>query len=92
MKPESLEHRLRKRAEIRRQIPGRKSVENKEPDRIADILEEAADEIKLLRETVEFYATGFNKKLTESMMGEYTPALVDRGARAQATLKQLENK
>lgn len=34
--------RLRIRAEIRRQIPTRKSVQNNEPDRIADLLEEAA--------------------------------------------------
>lgn len=44
-----LVYRLRKRAEIRREIPGRKSVENGEPDRIADLLEEAADEIRDLR-------------------------------------------
>jgi hypothetical protein len=37
--------RLRKRAEIRRQIPSRKSVQNNEPDRIADLLEEAANEL-----------------------------------------------
>lgn len=40
--------RLRKRAEIRRQIPGRKSVEEGQPDRIADLLEEAADRIEQL--------------------------------------------
>ena len=45
-----LVYRLRKRAEIRRQIPGRKSVEEGTPDRIADILEEAANEIERLRE------------------------------------------
>jgi len=44
-----LVYRLRKRAEIRRQIPGRKSVEEGKPDRIADILEEAANEIERLR-------------------------------------------
>lgn len=43
---EDLVTRLRKRAEIRRQIPGRKSVENGEPDRLADLLDEAADEIE----------------------------------------------
>ena len=43
-------YRLRKRAEIRRQIPGRKSVEEGTPDRIADLLEEAANEIERLRE------------------------------------------
>lgn len=42
-------YRLRKRAEIRRQIPGRKSVDEGKADRIADILEEAADEIDGLR-------------------------------------------
>jgi hypothetical protein len=41
-----LVERLRKRAEIRRQIPDRKSVQNNEPDRIADLLEEAANVIE----------------------------------------------
>lgn len=49
---QSLVFRLRKRAEIRRQITDRKSVQEGKPDRIADILEEAADEIEKLRETV----------------------------------------
>ena len=43
-----LVERLRKRAEIRRQITNRKSVQNNEPDRIADLLEEAANEIERL--------------------------------------------
>lgn len=34
--------RLLKRAEIRRQIPSRKSVQENKPDRISDLLEEAA--------------------------------------------------
>ena len=50
MNENDLVYRLRKRAEIRRQIPGRKSVEEGKPDRIADILEEAANEIERLRE------------------------------------------
>ena len=45
-------YRLRKRAEIRRQIPNRKSVQQGEPDRIADLLEEAANEIRDLRSVV----------------------------------------
>jgi hypothetical protein len=45
---QSLVFRLRKRAEIRRQIQGRKSVEEGKPDRIADLLEEAADKIEQL--------------------------------------------
>ena len=45
---ESLVYRLRKRAEIRRQIPTRRSVQENKPDRIADLLEEAADYIEKL--------------------------------------------
>jgi hypothetical protein len=45
---QSLVFRLRKRAEIRRQIPSRKSVQEGANDRIADLLEEAADEIERL--------------------------------------------
>lgn len=45
-------YRLRKRAEIRRQIPGRKSVQEGKPDRIADLLEEAADEIQRLTDEI----------------------------------------
>ena len=45
---QSLVFRLRKRAEIRRQIPGRRSVEEGARDRIADLLEEAADKIEEL--------------------------------------------
>ena len=53
MNENDIVYRLRKRAEIRRQIPGRKSVEEGKPDRIADILEEAADEIENLRGVID---------------------------------------
>lgn len=43
-------YRLRKRAEIRRQIASRKSVQEGKPDRIADLLDEAAKEIESLRD------------------------------------------
>ena len=43
---DDLIYRLRKRAEIRRQIPTRKSVLEGEPDRIADLLEEAANALE----------------------------------------------
>lgn len=49
---QSLVFRLRKRAEIRRQIPGRLSVEEGKPDRIANLLDEAADEINKLEQTI----------------------------------------
>lgn len=51
-----LVYRLRKRAEIRRQIPDRKSVVEGKPDRIADLLEEAAEEIENLRVGAEHHA------------------------------------
>ncbi len=38
--------RLRIRANIRRQIPTRKSVQEGQPDRLADLLDEAADELE----------------------------------------------
>ena len=44
-----LVERLRTRAHIRRTIVTRKSVQNNENDRIADLLEEAADEIEQLQ-------------------------------------------
>lgn len=46
--PVDLVFRLRKRAEIRRQIPSRKSVQENQPDRLSDLLEEAAEEIERL--------------------------------------------
>ena len=45
---QDLVYRLRERARIRRQIPSRKSVQEGQPDRIADLLDEAADEIERL--------------------------------------------
>ena len=48
MSEESLIYRLRKRAEIRRSINSRKSVQEGKPDRISDLLEEAANEIHRL--------------------------------------------
>ena len=50
---QSLVFRLRKRAEIRRNIKDRKSVQEGAPDRIADLLEEAANEIERLEDVIE---------------------------------------
>ena len=49
---QSLLFRLRKRAEIRRQIPGRLAVVEGKPDKIANLLDEAADEIEKLELTI----------------------------------------
>lgn len=45
---EDLIYRLRKRAEIRLGISTRKSVQENKPDRIAELLEEAAQMIEKL--------------------------------------------
>jgi hypothetical protein len=50
---QDLVYRLKRRAEIRRQISSRKSVQEGKPDRIADLLEEAATEIESLQRQVE---------------------------------------
>ncbi len=43
---QTLVEKLRTRASIRRNIKDRKSVQEGKPDRIADLLEEAANEIE----------------------------------------------
>lgn len=53
MNEQDLVYRLRERARIRRQIPGRKSVQEGKPDRIADLLEEAANEIERLERVID---------------------------------------
>lgn len=49
---QSLVFRLKKRAEIRRQISTRKSVQEGKADRLADLLDEAATEIERLEGTI----------------------------------------
>jgi hypothetical protein len=51
---EDLVYRLRERARIRRQIPGRKSVQEGQRDRLADLLEEAANELESLYQEAVF--------------------------------------
>ncbi len=52
---QTLVERLRIRASIRRNNTERKSVQEGKPDRIADLLEEAAEEIERLESTIEMY-------------------------------------
>lgn len=56
-----LVYRLRKRAAIRRQIDTRKSVQNNEPDRIADLLEEAAEYIEHLEKVKDLHKDAHRK-------------------------------
>ncbi len=62
---EDLVHRLKKRAEIRRQITDRKSVQEGKPDRIADLLEEAARAL----ETREWVGLTDDQKLSLEIQG-----------------------
>ena len=52
---QSLVFRLRKRAEIRRQISGRLSVVENKPDKIANLLDEAADRITELEQIIQHF-------------------------------------
>lgn len=54
---QTLVERLRTRAQIRRNIPARKSVQNGESDRLSDLLEEAADEIEELLDKQNYLET-----------------------------------
>lgn len=59
---QTLIEKLRNRAAIRRQISNRKSVQEGRPDRLADLLEEAAEEI----ERLQFSDTNANGEQTAS--------------------------
>jgi chorismate mutase len=61
-----LVERLRKRAEIRRQITDRKSVQNNEPDRIADLLEEAADALESIELSDDEVITRYRELMSRS--------------------------
>lgn len=56
-----LVYRLSKRAEIRRQIATRKSIQEGKPDRISDLLEEAAREIESLRINIKTNNSSYQK-------------------------------
>lgn len=58
---DDLIYRLRKRAEIRRSITTRKSVQENQPDRISDLLEEAADELEHYMGVANLYHSAFHK-------------------------------
>jgi 3-methyladenine DNA glycosylase/8-oxoguanine DNA glycosylase len=80
---QDLVYRLRKRAEIRRQIKDRKSVQEGRADRIADLLEEAAQELEkeraLLAESAKTIASQQNQiadwqrsyRSLEQMLNDY---------------------
>jgi hypothetical protein len=71
---DDLVYRLRKRAEIRRQISTRKSVQEGKPDRIADLLEEAAEALAESANST----TDFVEPKTP-VQQKQEPFIVDRG-------------
>ena len=77
-----LVERLRKRAEIRRSITTRKSVQEGKPDRIADLLEEAAGALTSIgierdhwKATAEALSGSKLKNLTEGLDGQWLSEL-----------------
>ena len=62
MNTEDLVDRLRTRAYIRRSIPTRKGVQENQPDRIANLLDEAAFEIEYLRNRVQYWIAVVDKE------------------------------
>lgn len=51
---DDLVYRLRKRAEIRRSIDTRKSVQEGKPDKISDLLEESATRIEDMGKRIDY--------------------------------------
>ena len=72
MTESDLVYRLRKRAEIRRQIPTRKSVQENQPDRIADLLDEAANTIEQLMSDKGYEITTHEKQAEFEQKRNYT--------------------
>jgi hypothetical protein len=72
MTENDLVYRLRKRAEIRRQIPNRKSVQENQPDRIADLLEEAANTIEQYMTDKGYEVTTHEKQAEFEQKRKYT--------------------
>jgi hypothetical protein len=68
MNENDLVYRLRKRAEIRLQISDRKSVQEGQPDRIAELLNEAAAEIEKLRETLLLYSKSNYRRKCDALL------------------------
>lgn len=74
---ESLIERLRTRASIRRNIQTRKSVQEGQPDRIADLLEEAADEITELESLLDYKEQEIAGLIEQLNSCEYTQSVSD---------------
>jgi archaellum component FlaC len=81
---DDLVYRLRERARIRRQIPTRKSVQEGQPDRIADLLEEAAERIEVLEVDIGVYATRY------AIQSREVAPIFDQNDKLRSLVHQLE--
>ena len=81
--------RLRKRAEIRRNATSRKSVQEGSPDRISDLLEEAANEIEDIKINIKLFLEYDDKWFQAHMNRDYDNESV-WGKVAQGYRKKLD--
>ena len=90
---QDLVYRLEKRAEIRRQISSRKSVQEGKPDRIADLLEEAANEITRLQEPLHLVTSALDAAILalDDWINTYAPEFCDEVRVAEAKSRLYEN-
>jgi chromosome segregation ATPase len=85
--------RLRERARIRRQIPGRKAAEEGKPDRIADVLDEAADALSASQSESAEARGNVTRLLADlSECSRKRCALVDALSASQAELRDCERR
>lgn len=75
---QTLIERLRTRASIRRNISTRKSVQEGKPDRIADLLEEAADRLEAYEEELSLHESHreYQDRIIENL-AEYNRELLN---------------
>lgn len=90
MTAEDLVYRLRKRAEIRRQISTRKSVQEGQPDRLAALLDEAAVELEQLKDARQHEYMTWQIEECISLLTAQAKELGDRHNATMATQRALK--
>lgn len=83
-----LVERLRKRAEIRLQIPTRKAVQEGKPDKLAELLIEAADEIEYLRTIIREGINSICHPLIKARTDKFLQECKDDPSKASAFLRK----
>lgn len=59
---------------------------------MSEKIKDLQSRLNIAVECLKFYSEAFKKQPTSSMMGEYTPFLIDSGKRAREVLKQINPK